>query len=83
MPLFEYACPDCLTVAERIRKTEERDDPATCLKCGGQMPRVFSAAHIEPDGVYSYAPNEGSEEKFVRWNEKIAKQKEAELEARG
>ncbi len=81
-PLFEYRCPESHT-REELRSYEDRDNPAYCQTCMKPMERVFSAAHIEPDGVYSYEPNMGSEEKFVRWNEKIAKQKEAEREAMG
>ena len=83
MPLFEYRCLDCGRVLEKLRKYGDRDKPLTCPDCIKHMPRLFSAAHVEPDGTYSHDPNLGSEEKFVRWNEKIAKRKEAEREARG
>jgi len=86
MPLYEYRCPDCGKVVERIRKYSERDDAMMCQdhdRAVVQMERIWSAHHAEPDGIYSYEPNMGSEEKFVRWNAKIEKQKEAELEARG
>ena len=82
MPLYEYHCPEGHT-REELRKYEDRDGPAFCQTCMKPMERIFSAHHAEVDGIYSYAPNEGSEEKFVRWNEKIAKQKEAAREARG
>ena len=83
MPIYEYRCPDCGNVVEHLRKYRERDAVVLCLTCKTIMPRLFSAHHVEPDGTYSHDPNLGSEEKFVRWNEKIAEQKEAEREARG
>ena len=84
MPIYEYRCDDseCGRVFEHIRKYEDRDAPSFCL-CLRPTERIDSAHHVEPDGTYSHDPNLGSEEKFVRWNEKIAKQKEAEREARG
>lgn len=82
MPIYEYRCPEGDT-REELRKYEDRDGPAYCQRCMEPMVRVFSAAHVEVDGIYSYAPNEGSEEKFERWNAKIEKQDEAKREARG
>ena len=82
MAIYEYQCPEGHT-HELVRKYAERTDPATCPECGGSTEVLFSAHHRQPDGIYSYAPNEGSEEKFVRWNDKIKADKLAEAERTG
>ena len=82
MPTFDYKCQNG-HIHERVKIKPNDRNPKTCPKCGENATRMFAAPHVPVDGVYSYAPNEGNEEKFVRWNEKIAKQKEAEREARG
>lgn len=65
MPLLEYTCSAGHTT-ERIRKFAERDEPLTC-HCGLPTQRVeISAVHCMPDGMYSYAPNVGSEAAFAR-----------------
>ena len=76
MPIYEYRCPECMTVAERIRKYGERDDPVTCLGCAKERPRIYSAPHLEPDGIYSHDPNLGDPVKFDRqYEESKAKAK--------
>lgn len=37
MPIYEYKCPDCDVVVEKMRKISERDDQTICIECGGEM----------------------------------------------
>lgn len=65
MPLWEFECEDGHR-ADRLRSIATRDDPIVC-SCGKPARRVeISAAHVPPDGVYSYAPNIGDPERFER-----------------
>lgn len=64
MPLYDYRCPSG-HVTETIRSYANRHDCPRC-RCGAETSRVFPAPHVEPDGVYSYAPNLGTEETFER-----------------
>jgi putative FmdB family regulatory protein len=65
MPLYEYDCPDGHRT-EKIRSFVARNDPLVC-HCGAETLRVeISHTHCAPDGVYSYAPNLGSEAAFER-----------------
>ena len=64
MPIFEYDCP-ARHRTERIRKYVARDEPVTC-HCGQPARRIVSLPHCVPDGMYSYAPNVGSEAQFAR-----------------
>ena len=65
MPLYDYQCANAHR-HEVIRTYDRRDDPWPCLTCGEPMARIWSAAHVPPDGVYSYAPNVGDAERFER-----------------
>lgn len=73
MPLYEFRCIDGHTT-EHIRSYGTRDDPVLC-KCGKPTERLFPKPHVEPDGIYSYAPNIGSKEDFERRTE-AAKRRE-------
>jgi len=42
MPLFDYGC-SCGFACDLFRRTEKRDDPVVCGRCGGQMQRKFSS----------------------------------------
>jgi hypothetical protein len=65
MPLYEWTCADGHLV-ERMRRYGDRDLPETC-HCGKPSTRVeISKVHCSPDGIYSYAPNLGSEQAFER-----------------
>lgn len=44
MPVYEYACPSCGSVSDRLRKYEERERPIACSVCGAEARPVFSAA---------------------------------------
>lgn len=66
MPLYEYRCPDCDRIDERLRRYEDRDSKANCPTCGGRAERIISAHHRQPDGIYSYAPNLGNPADFER-----------------
>ena len=52
-------------MTEVLRPYVQRDDPKSC-KCGEPMTRLVSLPHCSPDGIYSYAPNVGSEADFER-----------------
>lgn len=63
MPLYEYRCQEGHE-SEELRKYEERDDALACPECGGDMHRIVSAHHRQPDGIYSYEPNIGDPKRF-------------------
>ena len=65
MPLYDYVCPEG-HVTETIRVYTQRDECPPCARCGLDTDRLFPTPHVEPDGIYSYAPNLGSEEMFER-----------------
>lgn len=63
--IIEYACP-AGHVTEKLRKYADRDVDVVC-HCGHSAKRIeISQPHCLPDGVYSYAPNIGSERQFER-----------------
>jgi len=64
MPLYDYQCPAGHRL-ERLRKYAARDEPVTC-HCGDAMARTAPLPHCVPDGMYSYAPNLGSETAFEK-----------------
>jgi putative FmdB family regulatory protein len=45
MPLYDYKCTQCGTIAEIRRGFDESHD-APCAACGGRMARVFNPAPI-------------------------------------
>lgn len=65
MPIYEYRCA-CGHVTEELRRIGERGTSAACEHCGSTASLVISRTHSPPDGVYSYAPNLGTEESFER-----------------
>ena len=75
-PIYDFSCPSCGQQVTRLRKWETRDEPVTCGTCGKPMERLFPIPHCLPDGVYSYAPNIGSAEKFERKQDKIDRNRE-------
>ena len=60
MPMYEWRCAAGHAL-DVIVNYSRRDDPRRC-RCGLMMTRQFPMSHVEPDGIYSYAPNIGSEE---------------------
>lgn len=64
MPIFDYRCPNGHT-RERLVSFEQRDVPVAC-HCGATLERQPHTPHCLPDGMYSYAPNQGSEAAFSR-----------------
>ena len=74
-PLYEYKCPNG-HIHSRLRKVEQREEPAKCLQCDHDAEVIISAPHLMPDGVYSYAPNIGSAEAFERKQTKMEKMAE-------
>ena len=69
-PIYEYRCPDG-HVHEQLRHYDERDLREECDRCGAYCKRIPSAHHRQPDGIYSYAPNIGSPQKFERQRQAI------------
>ena len=80
-PLYEYKCPNGHT-HQRLRKMDERDNPAPCLQCDSDAEPIISAPHLQPDGVYSYCPNVGSADTFERKRAKIEKMNEAKKDGK-
>jgi hypothetical protein len=60
----------------QIRPIAERDEFAACDRCLTTMERVMSLPAKRTDGIYSYAPNIGTEEAFERKEAKIKKREE-------
>jgi hypothetical protein len=81
-PLYEYRCATCARTETRLRKFERRFDGPSCT-CGMDMTWMFPVPHIEPDGIYSYAPNIGTSEAWERKQAKIRERKQREEERRG
>lgn len=54
MPVYEYVCDRCQGVAEVWRRIEQRNDPVTCLGCGGPMTLVLSRGSFRLAG-YGWA----------------------------
>lgn len=69
-PLYEYRCGEGHVTIE-LRSFDERDRVPGCERCGGTTVRVMSVPAKRTDGIYSYAPNTGSEQKFERQREAI------------
>ena len=66
MPIYEYACQNGC-VAEHLRSYDDRDKRVPpCMAHGKRMRRIPSAHHAEVDGIYSYAPNVGSPDRYER-----------------
>jgi putative FmdB family regulatory protein len=63
VPLYDYACSNGHTF-ERIVRYAVADEQ-TC-HCGAALTRLPHKPHVEPDGIYSYAPNIGTEATFER-----------------
>jgi len=40
MPIYEYECPLCMTIAEDIRGVPHADDRVLCGKCGAVTHRI-------------------------------------------
>ena len=81
MPLYEYRDESGHEIT-KLRKFEERDEPLFCEECGQSMLRFMSVPHLQPDGVYSYAPNVGSADEFERKRTKIEMMNEAKRDGK-
>ena len=81
MPLYEYKCTNG-HVHQRLRRMDERDNPARCIQCDADATPIISAPHVPPDGVYSYCPNVGSMDTFDRKRAKIEKMNEAKRDGK-
>lgn len=66
MPIYEFRCEDG-HVTERLRTYDTRTEPSICRHCAKHAERIeISRTHVEPDGIYSYAPNIGTASRFER-----------------
>lgn len=65
MPTFEYVCPK-KHITEAFRPVFARNRPMECGTCQRPATLRISAPHVPGSGIYSYAPNIGSEENFAR-----------------
>lgn len=63
MPLYDFICPNGHALERIVRYALA--DAQTC-HCGAKLQRLMHKPHCSPDGIYSYAPNIGSEERFER-----------------
>jgi putative FmdB family regulatory protein len=59
LPLYEYGCPTCGSVADVRHGFDDRPD-VTCEKCGAAMTRRFSAAPIVFKGSGFYVTDSRS-----------------------
>jgi putative FmdB family regulatory protein len=48
MPLYDYRCATCGTVAEEYRRMDDRHQPKACA-CGGEAEFCFSPPHVVSD----------------------------------
>lgn len=50
MPTYNYICrrndPSHPVTQSRVRRIEDRDEPLTCLVCGGKMRRILTAPAV-------------------------------------
>lgn len=65
MPRYDYRCP-AGHEHERFRPIPARDDASPCPICLAGTVRLMAAPHVPVDGIYSYAPNVGSDVAFER-----------------
>lgn len=70
MPLYDYKCGEGHLTTE-FRSYENRKRGPKCKRCGAKTQYQFPMSHVEPDGIYSYAPNIGTEADFERRREAI------------
>ena len=70
MPIYEYICPHGCT-REMLRRFDERDSLPICPVHGEDMEWKPSIPAKRTDGIYSYAPNIGSEQAFERKREAL------------
>ena len=75
MPIYTYACARGHRM-EQFRKMRQRNHRFQCPTCHLETWLIMSPAHIEPDGLYSYAPNIGSPEAFERRQAAIRERRE-------
>ncbi len=62
--IYQYLCPE-KHLTELMRKMDNRHDPVEC-SCGKPASLIISKTRRQPDGIYSYCPNVGSEADFER-----------------
>lgn len=70
MPLYDYRCGEG-HIHEDLRAYDFRDKRTRCPRCKRIAKRIPSAHHAETDGIYSYAPNVGSPERYERQRQAI------------
>ena len=70
MPVYRYRCPKGHDT-EELRTYKARQRATDCEVCGARAVYIISAHHAEVDGIYSYAPNLGSPDRFERHRKAI------------
>ena len=65
MPIYEYRCSN-EHLSSKICSHAASYEPHVCPRCGEIAERQFPMSHVEPDGIYSYAPNIGTEQDYER-----------------
>ncbi len=77
MPVFEYVCSECKAKFELMRQRSERNQGASCPKCGKDAERVisvFSHHSISPTNSFAVRKDE-KEEKMWRAERKMEEDK--------
>jgi putative FmdB family regulatory protein len=54
MPIYEYKCPKCNSVIERIEKISEKIDEPLCDKCQSTMSKIISKSTFKLLGTGWY-----------------------------
>ncbi|MGE4466006.1 FmdB family zinc ribbon protein [Sphaerochaeta sp.] len=52
MPIYEYSCPRCGKVTEKLVSFSNADEPVECPECHGEAKRIISSSafHLKGDG---------------------------------
>ncbi len=57
MPIYDFVCPDCQLVEEKMQKYS--DPPPTCTKCNKEMERKVGTPAVRMVGRRGYHKNTG------------------------
>jgi len=49
VPIYEYQCPKCQHIHERIYFNVDSPKTAICTQCGGKSKKIISAGYIHTD----------------------------------
>lgn len=57
MPIYEYLCPKCSKVHERIFKVTDFPEVVKCKFCGAYAHKIISAGAIQTDNDATWLPS--------------------------